>query len=124
MKKLRTYYVYTHALRGDDLVTYRTPVVAVDREAARQYALDPRNKIAADPSELISIEQALDLTDHTLAELERIMSIDALSHCISSDALDVLYILATECLLTPDEAYKNHLAKVGGCEPREQDLLI
>ena len=111
MKNLRTYYVYTHTLRGDDLVTYRTPIVATDRESAKQYALNPRNKIAKEPSELIAIEPALDLADHTIAELERIMSIDALSHCISSDALDVLYILATENLMTIEDSYRNNFTE-------------
>lgn len=109
MKKL-CYYAYTHTLRGDDLVTYRTPIVAEDRKSAERYALDPRNKIASEPSDLISVEPALDLADHTITELERIMRIDALSHCISSDALDVLYILATENLLTIEDAYRSSVA--------------
>lgn len=112
MKKIRTYYAYTHTLRGDNLVTYRTPIVAEDRESAEQYALDPRNKIAKEPSDLISVEPALDLADHTIAELERIMSVNALSNCISNDALDVLYILATENLLTIEDSYRKSVVCV------------
>ena len=120
MRKLHTYYAYTHAFRGDNLIAFRTPIVAEDRESAKRYALDPRNKIARDPSELISIEQALDLAEHTISELERFMSIEALSHCISADALDVLLVLATEYLLTPSEAQRNHLAAINASKPEQQ----
>lgn len=120
MKKLRVFYALTHRLRGESLTTFRTPIVAEDLESAREYALDPRNKIATDPSELICIKNALDLTEHTIAELERIMTTEALSGCISADALDVLYILATEYLLTPGEASRNHLARINADQPGQQ----
>ena len=109
MKKLRIYYAYIQSLRGDRLDTFRTPVVAEDHEKALQYVLDPKNKIADDPCDVISVELASDLTDHTICELNRIMSIGALSHCISDDALIVLHQLATEYLETPEEAYRRFI---------------